>query len=98
MLTATPQKAFWFNQLDELTTGLAYDVSAIFQGTPYFMNVVDGRLWIPEITESSGICHYRLPRHHESPNDWLNAPDPQNLFRFGAPTSADLARKAELPT
>ncbi|MDO5101832.1 MAG: hypothetical protein Q4D91_02850 [Lautropia sp.] len=98
LLTATPQKAFWFNRLDELATGLAYDVSSLFQGTPYFMDVVDGRLWIPEITESSGLYHYRLPRCDETAESWLSNTNQQRLFDFGLPTATDLTRKTELPT
>lgn len=98
ILTSTHQKAYYFNQFHELTTGQALDISHLFEGTPYYVSVIDGRLWIPDNTESSNINHFRLPARNEAPASWLGSPDQQSLFRFGAPTSADLARKAELPT
>lgn len=98
ILTSTHQKAYCFNRFDDLTTGKALEISSLFHGTPYYVSAFDGRLWIPDNTESSNINSFRPPARNEALENWMESADLNRLFAFGAPTAADLRRKAVLPT
>ncbi len=61
------------------------------EGTPYYLFEHAGRLWIPQITQHSGIVSFQLDA------DGGELTDRQVLFDFGPPTEADLERMQVLP-
>jgi hypothetical protein len=94
-LTSTPGKIFSFEQISELENGTATDLSHLFEGTPYYLEIFDNKLWIPENTASSGI--------NSSKSMILLNLKPKYLkihkdFDFGEPIEADFQRRSELPT
>lgn len=92
-LTATPQAIVRTRDLESLAAGEFEDLQEPlgFRGTPYYLFEHDGRLWIPQITQHSGIVSFRLDP------DGGELADRRVLFDFGPPTAADRERMGVLP-
>ncbi len=92
LFTATPGIAVRFESLDELVSGRATDLSAAFQGTPYYISRFDERLWIPEFSEHSAV------RHYPSDGSAIDRAHAVTLFDYGPADETSLSRRHELPT
>lgn len=92
-VTATPQAIVRTRDLASLADGDFEDLQQPlgFRGTPYYLFEHEGRLWVPQITQHSGIVSFRL----EPEGGELG--DRRVLFDFGPPTAADRERVAEAP-
>lgn len=97
ILTCTPGKAFFFDRVEQLQEGTATELSAHFQGTPYYLSAFDGQLWIPEITEYSAIRSYSLPLPSLPGSRAPDLSTPRRRLNYGAPDQHSLARKDQLP-
>ena len=90
-LTATPQAFIRTRDLASLARGEYEDLQEKlgFAGTPYYLFEENGRLWIPQITQHSGVVSFKL-----SDNLLIER---QVLFDFGPPTPEDLERMKVFP-
>jgi hypothetical protein len=90
-LTATPQAIIRTRSLESMQNGEYENLyqTMSFNGTPYYITAFDGRYYIPQVTEYSGILSFT-----EQGGDIV---DIQTLFDFGEPTEADIAEKNRLP-
>jgi hypothetical protein len=90
-VTATPKRIVRARSLEEIANGRYEDVGGLLglSGTPYYLSLIDGRYYVPQITEYSGIVSFI----HTSGR----IGDVRVLWDFGPPTAADRARKARLP-
>ena len=90
-LTATPGRIVRTRSLAGLARGRFEDVgrSLGLRGTPYYLAQIDGRYYVPQITEHSGIVSFV---HRDG-----RIGDVRAIFDFGPPTAADHERKAALP-
>lgn len=96
ILTATPGKAFLFEHPDALARGEFTDISAAFRGTPYYLEVFDNQLWIPEINAYSAISRLPLETARQLRGiDGLAAL--KRLFDVGPPGAASIERREQLP-
>lgn len=92
-ISATPQKLVRVKDLEDLASGTYEDVfdNLGYRGTPYYFSMIDGRLFLPEITEYSSIISWAVDEHGD-------LHDMERLLDFGLPTTASEHRKAEIPT
>jgi len=90
-LTATPQAIVRTRDLANLAKGEFEDLqdSLGLKGTPYYLSEHEGRLWVPQITQYSGLLSFKLE------DDKIT--DRQILFDFGPPTPEDKERFLKLP-
>jgi hypothetical protein len=88
-LSCTPKQLYHFKSFDDVVAGNFSDLSRIVKGTPYYIELIDGQLVIPEITKYSRILIY------ENPSDLTRGGTA--LFDFGPPTKESIERKEELP-
>ncbi len=90
-LTATPQAFMRTRDLASLARGEYEDLQETlgFAGTPYYLFEENGRLWIPQITQHSGVVSFKLSDNQLS--------EREVLFDFGPPTADDLERMKVFP-
>lgn len=90
-VTATPQAFVRTRDLADLAKGEFENLQDElgFQGTPYYLFEHENRLWVPQITQYSGLLSFLLKDGQIT--------DRQVLFDFGAPTNEDKARFQEFP-
>jgi hypothetical protein len=88
-LTATPKRIVRVKDLSDLTNspGDAEDIYSELglRGTPYYITIIDGRIFIPEITEHSGLLSFV-----EHGDKLL---DVRVHFDFGPPSPESVERK-----
>ena len=89
-LTASPKKFIRFRSTD-IQTGKYEDLYDItdMKGTPYYLQVFDGRVFLPEITEYSRIRSFLIKNNSIS--------DLKTLFDFGPPQPEDIKRYCIMP-
>lgn len=92
ILSSTPQKLTVFQEIDDLATGEAKDLSTFLKGTPYYVTVFDNSLFIPEITEYTRIVRYPM-----LDSNVVDFDEGSILFDFGPPNKSSIQRKRELP-
>ena len=87
-VTATPTRMVRVRDLESLQRGECEDVYGQLglRGTPYYLSRIDGRDYVPQISEYSGIVSFV---HREG-----RIADVRTLCDFGPPTPADERRKA----
>jgi hypothetical protein len=90
-VTATPKRIVRARSLEEIVNGRYEDVGRQLgvNGTPYYLSLIDGRYYVPQITEHSGIVSFVHASGRIS--------DVRVFWDFGPPTPADRDRKARLP-
>lgn len=90
-LTATPQAFIRTRDLASLARGEYEDLQEKlgFAGTPYYLFEENGRLWIPQITQHSGVVSFKL-----LDNQLIER---EVLFDFGPPAEEDLERMKVFP-
>ena len=90
-LTATPQRIVRSPSLEALDAGRHQDLydALGFDGTPYYLDEFDGRLFIPQITQHNGVLSFRLGP--DGPTDR------RVHFDFGQPTAVDWHRYSQWP-
>lgn len=91
-LTATPQRIVRARSLEALDQG---DFEDIFEelgleGTPYYLARFDGRFFVPQITQYSGVLSFTHGENGE-------ITDLRTHFDFGPPNTSDRERILELP-
>lgn len=87
-LTLNPKNMLSFQHLSDLEKGTAKDLSANFKGVPYYMEVFDGKLWLPEPGQDA--INYSKKYN-------LNTIVYERLFNFGLAGQASLKRKSVFP-
>ena len=90
-LEGTPQAIIRTESLEALAEGKYQDLyqELGLKGTPYYIEYFDGRYYLPQITESSGILSFL------EVGDKID--DVKVLFDFGVPTGEDDREKDRLP-
>jgi hypothetical protein len=90
-VTATPRRMVRVRSLEMLAEGRCEDVYGQLglRGTPYYLSLIEGRYYVPQITEHSGIVSFI---HRDG-----RIADVRTLCDFGPPTAADQGRKASRP-
>lgn len=86
--SATPQWIVRARSVEDLSAGKHEDVYGTFglKGTPYYITKIDGRYYLPQITEYSGIISFI-----EDPENGKIS-DVKTLFDFGPPSGIDVVR------
>jgi hypothetical protein len=90
-LTAFPRTMVRTRDLDGLAKGNYEDLYTRLnlQGSPYYLSEHNGRLWIPQIAEYSGVLSFRL--------DNGRLTDRRVLFDSGYPALIDHERRQQFP-
>ena len=90
-LTATPGPIARARSLEGFSRGRYEVVSGQLglRGTPYYLSYIDGRYYVPQINQSSGIVSFI---HRDG-----RIADLRVLYDFGPPTPADAKRRAIRP-
>lgn len=99
ILTATPNRAFLFNRLEQLADGSALDISSFFRGTPYYLSAFDGQLWFTTAKAYSAISRVSFPELGPKKLDarHLGLMQREMLFDIGPADDASYARRRQLP-
>jgi hypothetical protein len=87
--TSSPKQLYRFNSLESFSAGEADNLSELFKGTPYYIEMIDNQLFIPEITEYSQIVSYQNIRDLSQQKEVI--------FDFGPPKSQSTQRKKAFP-
>jgi hypothetical protein len=90
-LTATPQSILRTKSLADLQRGEYEDLyqKLGLKGTPYYMSVFDGKVYLPQIEEYSGIISFDVKSDSIS--------DVETIFDFGSATWIDDQVRRSLP-
>ena len=86
-------KAYIANSIEDFANkNNIKDISNFFIGMPYYVSKFDNHIWIPENTNRSRICKYKLI------NGDIDFSTQEVVFDFHDPTNVDLERKNIYPT
>jgi hypothetical protein len=88
-ITASPRMFVRVKDLANFGKGEYEDLSTVigYQGTPYFFNEINDRIFLPEITEYSSILSFKIKNNQIT--------DIKKFYDFGAPTLDSIMRKKE---
>lgn len=89
-ITATPQKIIRLKDLSNFNASVDLMGKLQFKGTPYFISVIDDKIYVPEITEFSGIKSFQLINDKIMNIETINSSGEEN--------EKVKTRKSELPT
>ena len=91
-VTASPGAIVRARSIEDISAGRYEDLAESLgtEGTPYYLSEVDGRIFVPQITEHSGIISF-------SDSDPGPIADIDILYDFGPPVPADEYRKGLYP-
>lgn len=88
-LTATPRTIVRTTDMARMETAENVYDRIGFRGTPYYLTVLDGRLYIPEITEYSSLVSFAT--------DGGRITDIRRQLDYGSPSIASRLRRLEHP-